>query len=74
MTYPALVELLERLKANAAEHGRHRDVMALDEALGCVAGLLEANRAMLARLRSQEQDPWRPEVDAQWNPPRQTRP
>ena len=50
MTYSALVELLERLKANAEEHGRHRDVMALDEALGCVAGLLEANRAMLARL------------------------
>ncbi len=55
MTYPALIELLERLKANAAEHKRHRDVMALDEALGAVTGLLEANRAMLARLARLEQ-------------------
>jgi hypothetical protein len=55
MTQRPLIELLERLKANAEEHGRHRDVMALDEALGAVTGMMEANRAMLARLAKLKQ-------------------
>lgn len=38
MTYAGLIELLERLKANAEEHGRHRDAIELGVAVKAMEG------------------------------------